>query len=529
MVEKSEVDEDTHGKNENALPKGYSPKQVEDGVKVLFQVLKKTPKKSLFADEGEYIRLQISAIRIPKNKKKNYRFTLPNGILKETAEVCLFVKNHSKHTREYEDTVRNFKNILAEAGVTGISEVISVNQLMQEYKTYEMKRRLAARFDLFLADSAISNWLHGALGKHFHRCRKQPTPVNLKSKNLKAEIDKALVKTTLTITGKGAQLMTKIGHTKQSVEEICQNIEALVKGLRFTFPGKWKNVRSLLIRTDDSIAVPLYFSYAHPNSIEVPKQVRQPQSMVIRAEVGEISTLPDGYEVMVLPSGDVKVKGKKSNGAIGWLNDDELRELGDLDPLNDDEDEVENDESDDELHAEENERVSYEKQEEGDNYSDSEEEEACVEAAEEAYLKELKIDMMKKSSKKKPEKSESNKRKVETSDGGITVKKAKSATKVKNDVSTAWKVEVIANSNESGAQNGKSFKKMNNSWKIDAVTQATKTKKNLASTEASVRTKREMLKKKHTNREAQGLISNLGAKGKVSGNKLGKKKSHKLK
>lgn len=48
---------------------------------------------------------------------------LPHSFLKDTAEVCLFVKNLSKNDREYEDTVRHFKNFIKVAGVTGVTEV----------------------------------------------------------------------------------------------------------------------------------------------------------------------------------------------------------------------------------------------------------------------------------------------------------------------------------------------------------------------------------------------------------------------
>ncbi|XP_046399739.1 putative ribosome biogenesis protein C8F11.04 [Ischnura elegans] len=519
MVAKSEGDKRTPGREDaNEVPNGYCPKQVEDGVKVLFKVLEKTStsKKSLFEDEGEYIQLAISSIRIPKNKKKHYRFVLPHSFLKDTADVCLFVKNLSKNDREYEDTVRYFKNFITVAGVTGVTEVISVNQLMQEYKTYEMRRRLAARFDMFLADNSISDWLHHALGKGFHRCRKQPNPVDLNSKNLKDEIAKALMKTTLTISGHGAQFLVKIGNTKQTVQQICQNIEAVAKGLRYTLPGQWKNVRSLHIRTDDSIAVPIYYSLAHPNSVKVPKQEQPPGRKSIPVEVDEISTLPDGYEVMVLPSGIVKVRGKKQDGTIGWLSDKELEELGDLEPLNDKDEEVE-DEVDGQFASDTEEYDRPDLDSQGKDFSSgSEDDESVVKAAEEAYLKELSEEMVSKPGKQKVEETKStseklpapdaNKRKLEKSNSLASVKKPKGSN------FSDWKVEVISTPNKSVAKNGKGSKNLNKSWKVDEVVQ-------MAEAKAT----------KLAGAVAKCTASNFSSKSKVSGNSLGMKRKLKAK
>ncbi|KAG8222948.1 hypothetical protein J437_LFUL000243 [Ladona fulva] len=208
----------------DTFPKGYDPEQVRSGVKALFTAVEKdeSKKKSLFSGEGDFVLIQVSCVRIPKLTRKNYRFPLPHGFLKDTSEVCLFVRNlQGNKDLEYEETVRHYKNLLSEAGVTSVHEVISVNQLKQEYKTYEMKRRLAARFDFFLGDAVVNDWLNGLVGKNFHRCKKIPNPVKLDSSDLKAEIDRALHKTTMVVTGHGDNFGVKLkkGEEQKSSQE----------------------------------------------------------------------------------------------------------------------------------------------------------------------------------------------------------------------------------------------------------------------------------------------------------------------
>lgn len=131
--------------------------------------------------------------------------------------------------------------------------------------------------------------------------------------------------------------------------------------------------------------------------MKVPKQEQPPGRKSIPVEVDEISTLPDGYEVMVLPSGIVKVRGKKQDGTVGWLSDKELEELGDLEPLNDKDEEVE-DEVDGQFASdtEEYDRPDPDRLGKEDFSSGSEDDESVVKAAEEAYLKELSAEMVSK-------------------------------------------------------------------------------------------------------------------------------------
>ena len=76
----------------------------------------------------------------------------------DDTDVCLFVKDVHKGAEDQEDkrdftpSVRHFKQIVEEAGVKKVEEIIPVIQLKREYHDFEMQRKLCDSFDLFLCD-----------------------------------------------------------------------------------------------------------------------------------------------------------------------------------------------------------------------------------------------------------------------------------------------------------------------------------------------------------------------------------------
>jgi dynactin complex subunit len=51
-------------------------------------------------------------------------------------------------------------------------QIITLNQIMAEYKTYESKKHLSNTYDVFLAAGPISGRLVPLLGKHFLKSKK---------------------------------------------------------------------------------------------------------------------------------------------------------------------------------------------------------------------------------------------------------------------------------------------------------------------------------------------------------------------
>lgn len=148
-----------------------------------------------------------------------------------------------------------------------------MRQVKVEYDQYELRRKLLGQFDYFLADARISKHLNQKLGKIFTNKRKNPTPIRLDAKNLKKEIERGLSKTLMPINSDGDTFTVKIGHTDQKIEQITENILTAVKKLATSFPGKWENIRTIILKAHGILPIPIYISLRKYNRLHLHKFV----------------------------------------------------------------------------------------------------------------------------------------------------------------------------------------------------------------------------------------------------------------
>ncbi|XP_043206437.1 ribosomal L1 domain-containing protein 1-like [Amphibalanus amphitrite] len=291
--------------------------QVKAGIKALLLCKKKLKKEELLNHEDMKVMLQISAIKVaPGRVKQTIKLPLPAPFT-DTADVCLFVKDLKRGIRvDHEKSVRHWKDVLDEAGVTRITEVIPLRQLKAEYNMYEARRKLCDSYDVFLSDVRVTRLLPTLLGKHFITKKKQPLSVNMEAKDLVKEIDSVLGAAYLHIHNSGDCSSVQVGRCGQSEEELLQNVMTAVAILRLKFPGGQRNIRSLHLKLGKSPAIPIFVSDVPANSVPVPAARRQPGSD--RAPVvGELSTARADSEVIVDRFGNVEVLQKRP------LSDDE--------------------------------------------------------------------------------------------------------------------------------------------------------------------------------------------------------------
>ena len=155
--------------------------------------------------------------------------------------------------------------------VPEITKVIGVSKLSAKYKSFEAKRVLCASYDFFVADSRILPTLPKKLGKTFFMKKKQPISVELNSdpKALLGESGglKSVKNLNLAIHGQthmfptlGTCLSIRIGHTGMSGKEVMENILEAMPKIALKIPGQWENIQSLSLKTNDSIALPIYNS-----------------------------------------------------------------------------------------------------------------------------------------------------------------------------------------------------------------------------------------------------------------------------
>ncbi|XP_054716557.1 ribosomal L1 domain-containing protein 1-like [Uloborus diversus] len=278
-------------------------KILKDSVQVSFNVSRK---KSLLEDENQQpIFMQVTVKKIPPRKTiKLIKVPLKNSLMKDDTEVCLFAGDLDKKNRkaEVEPDVLHYKNLLKEQNISQITEVITLRQLRTEFKTFEAKRQLMAAYDVFLADSRIAGVLHRFLGKAFYRKRKLPIQINIKTANLKDQVQNALSATVFPFTSHGNSCTSEIAHLQMENKQILHNITAAVRVLAQNIPGKWPNILGIYIKTAKSKAIPIYMSFGSANEVSMQKGHKQE---LIEAE--ELSTLPNA-KVKVYRDGHIFVQ-----------------------------------------------------------------------------------------------------------------------------------------------------------------------------------------------------------------------------
>jgi ribosome biogenesis protein UTP30 len=177
--------------------------------------------------------------------------------------------------------------------------------LRKNFSQYQQRIELCNSFDLFLADDRILPMLPKALGAKFFEKKKQPIPVNLKSKDIAGPI-KAVCHSTFFFLGYGVTSSVKVGPTDFDVEMIVANIMAALKGVAEAVPKKWKNIQSIHLKTTNSIALPLYNSLPTVDDDEEEVEEKKESKKVEKKETKKVEK-----EDATPKSAPTKVTGKK--------------------------------------------------------------------------------------------------------------------------------------------------------------------------------------------------------------------------
>eukprot|EP00546_Thalassionema_frauenfeldii_P013727 CAMPEP_0178919482 /NCGR_PEP_ID=MMETSP0786-20121207/14461_1 /TAXON_ID=186022 /ORGANISM="Thalassionema frauenfeldii, Strain CCMP 1798" /LENGTH=433 /DNA_ID=CAMNT_0020593417 /DNA_START=27 /DNA_END=1324 /DNA_ORIENTATION=+ len=139
-----------------------------------------------------------------------------------------------------------------------VKKVLGLDSLRKKHAKFEQQRALLARFDIFMADDRIIPMVGKAIGKHFFATKKQPIPVRLTRKaTLPLQIVNAL-RATYWYLSEGTCLSVKAGTTAMSPENLVVNILHIATQLPEKLPRKWANIRSISVKTSDSMSLPFY-------------------------------------------------------------------------------------------------------------------------------------------------------------------------------------------------------------------------------------------------------------------------------
>lgn len=230
--------------------------QVAKAVKALWKhqenYAAKKSKASMLDDEGvpeETVLLVIGMMTFPEKRRlKPYKIPLPHS-LHEDSDMCIFVK----------DPQSTLKERLEADPIVGVTKVIGIEKLKNNYKTYEAKRKLCDGFDLFLADKRILPMLPKLLGKQFFKKRRHPVPVDIARSaiGLQHNVYAARDSTQLLI-GEGPCSAVRVARTGMAQEDAVENILAAMQTAIKYVPGKWENIQAINLKTTHSLALPVF-------------------------------------------------------------------------------------------------------------------------------------------------------------------------------------------------------------------------------------------------------------------------------
>lgn len=193
---------------------------------------------------------------------------MKHSLLNDDSEIAFFVKDLQRGRRvDYEPTIQHYENLLKEKNINHRITVIPINQLYNEYSTFEARRKLSFLYDKFLVDRSVAAHVNGFLGSKMLKKGCLAIPVNTNKDNLSDEIEKALRQVIYKHNNRGVLLSIKVGRHSLSNERIAENIIDLLRQFGNVHPGGFKNVHKLHLRPQANLAIsiPIYVSVGEYN------------------------------------------------------------------------------------------------------------------------------------------------------------------------------------------------------------------------------------------------------------------------
>jgi ribosome biogenesis protein UTP30 len=265
---KKNVKETKPVKNKKDLPNKKEKKHVDEPLvnKAVTALLKhheeqsKDSKALLGTDTTVQVQIGLEIAPMSPSPKP-IRIMIPHPILKlddklddtglEEPEVCLIVKEESKEW--VTEMIAQFPDHMG-----CIKKVLGLQSLRTKHAQFQQRRELMHKYTHFMADDRILPMLTKALGKSFMKAKKQPIPIALTRKEaLPFAIHKALSATFMTLK-EGTCVTIRAGNTGMPADKLMANITAITEHAIQKLPRKWANVRSIAIKTPESVSLPIY-------------------------------------------------------------------------------------------------------------------------------------------------------------------------------------------------------------------------------------------------------------------------------
>ncbi|KDO31252.1 hypothetical protein SPRG_03869 [Saprolegnia parasitica CBS 223.65] len=152
--------------------------------------------------------------------------------------------------------LKRIKDSLAKDPVPGVAKVMGLKQLKTQLKE---PREFRALYTTFLADDRVLKVIKATLGKKFFDATPlvELVPVLVAKRDVSEYVRRALDGTTM-VPSPGPCINVKVAIDLMPAEVIMENIAAATAVIVDNIGRKWKNVKSISIKTTESIALPIY-------------------------------------------------------------------------------------------------------------------------------------------------------------------------------------------------------------------------------------------------------------------------------
>lgn len=219
--------------------------------------------KLVLLGDDRPVQVQLTLLRAPgKSQPKPAQLLIPHPFYKladaeddsdnvEEPEICLIVKDESKPWCL--EMIEKFPDHMG-----CVKKVLTLDSLRKKHSSYEQKRELLSKYNMFMADDRILPMMSKALGKPFIKAKKLPVPINVtREVALPFAVQKALSATYMTVN-KGTCISIKAGHTGMDPKQLTENIVAIAKSAATKIPRSWANIQMIGVKTADSVSLPVY-------------------------------------------------------------------------------------------------------------------------------------------------------------------------------------------------------------------------------------------------------------------------------
>ncbi|CAJ0950274.1 unnamed protein product, partial [Mesorhabditis belari] len=324
--------------------------QVRKALKALKTHAAKTSSKSLFPEIDQSVQLLV-CYKKPAlvNNGMKRRIVLPHSdrSIKNTT-ICLIMPDldQSASARTDADVSKQSREWAAmieeEHGITigeHVSKIINKRQLEREYGSFKQRRDLASAYDLFMVDARVSKSVRNFVGKEFARAHKVPLEFKY-DKPLASSIEKTLRTTIFSTRARMPRVAVRCGHLGQPISDLALNVDEVIDSVAQHCPGGFNNVRSLYLQLPSGVpSLCLHMDNGSANDVALtaPEKFKRRKHEI----EGELSTLPDGLKVAVLPTGQARVLREDDSLAVyyptvndEWEENDDMRPVLNPDKIN---------------------------------------------------------------------------------------------------------------------------------------------------------------------------------------------------